>query len=226
VAAVIAAAMAVPVAGALAHVEIEPARAPAGSNARITLEVPNERPTAATRRIDVQMPAGVTAVRARALHGWKLRVREAAGEVRRATLTATAGRELTGSERGRFGLRVELPRSPRRTLVFKVLQTYDDGEVVRWIGPPGTSEPAARLRLGALAREEATEPAADEQPDTPPATPAEPDTGGDGDDGGVPIWAGIGLILLAAAAGSTLARRRNRRRVEERYTEKDGQLKD
>jgi hypothetical protein len=38
---------------------------------------------------------------------------------------------------------------------------------------------------------------------------------GDKDDGGVPIWAGIGLILLAAAAGSLAARARNRRRMRE-----------
>ena len=30
----------------------------------------------------------------------------------------------------------------------------------------------------------------------------------------VPIWAGIGLIVLAAVAGNGLARRRNRRRLE------------
>jgi hypothetical protein len=35
--------------------------------------------------------------------------------------------------------------------------------------------------------------------------------------GGVPIWAGIGLILLAAAAGSLAARARNRRRMRD-YT--------
>jgi hypothetical protein len=33
----------------------------------------------------------------------------------------------------------------------------------------------------------------------------------------VPIWAGIGLILLAAVAGSMAARARNRRRMRE-YT--------
>ena len=38
-------------------------------------------------------------------------------------------------------------------------------------------------------------------------------TSGGGD---VPIWAGVGLILLAAVAGSGLARRRNRRRMEQR----------
>jgi UPF0716 family protein affecting phage T7 exclusion len=30
----------------------------------------------------------------------------------------------------------------------------------------------------------------------------------------VPIWAGIGLILLSAIAGNALARRRNRRMME------------
>jgi hypothetical protein len=36
-----------------------------------------------------------------------------------------------------------------------------------------------------------------------------------GDDGGVPIWAGIGLLLLAAVAGSAAARARNRRRMRD-----------
>jgi uncharacterized protein YcnI len=223
--AVVAAVLLGPAAGAAAHVEIDPPRAAAGSDARLSLEVPNERAGAATGRIDVQVPPGVTAVRARALRGWKLRVREADGEVRRATLTAPAGRELTGTERGRFDLRMQLPPTPGRTLTFKVLQTYDDGEVVRWIGPPGTSEPAARLRLGALAREEAQDPAAPEEATTTPAAPAEPGGGGD-DGGGVPSWAGIGLIVLSALAASSLARRRNRRRVEEHYRGRGGHLND
>ena len=33
--------------------------------------------------------------------------------------------------------------------------------------------------------------------------------------GGPPIWAGIGLILLAAVAGSMAARARNRRRMRD-----------
>jgi hypothetical protein len=37
--------------------------------------------------------------------------------------------------------------------------------------------------------------------------------GGDDDGGGVPIWAGIGLMLLAAGAGTIAARARNRRRM-------------
>ena len=134
---------------------------------------------------------------------------------RRVTLVAPGGRELRDDERGRFPIELQLPPRPQTTLTFKVLQTYDDGEVVRWIGPPGTSEPAARLRLGAA--EPAQAPPEQEQPTTetqtsPPSQPAE-DSGDDG--GGVPIWAGIGLLLLAAVAGSAAARARNRRRMRD-----------
>jgi len=205
----------VPAATAAAHVAIKPARAPAGAEARLTFEVPNERPDAATRRIVIQTPPGVTSVTGLALQGWKLTTRPPGMNVRRATLTAPRGRELTGEERGRFRLRVGLPRRAGATLTFKVLQTYDSGEIVRWLGPQGTSEPAPKLRLTA-ARDPA--PAADQAAPTetkPTETePVQDESKDSNEDGGFPIWAGIGLILLSAVAGSALARRRNRRRLE------------
>jgi uncharacterized protein YcnI len=205
-------------AGAAAHVEFTTERAPAGSDARLTLEVPNERPAAATSRIDIRMPAGVTSVKARALHRWRLQVTKSGNDVRRVTLTAApSGDELTGAEKGRFGLLVGLPGRPGTTIVFPVLQTYDDGEVVRWIGPEGTSEPAAQLRL--TAAKKVPPPDQPSQPAQPATTPADttPDKEGDGDGGGgVPIVVGIGAMLLAAVAGTALARRRNRRRMDGR----------
>jgi uncharacterized protein len=215
--AALAALLALPVAAALAHVEVEPQRAPAGSDARLTFEVPNERPDAATTRIAIQLPAGVTAGPASRSHGWRVRTSS-----RRVTLVAPRGQELTGEQRARFPLRLQLPLRPGSTLTFKVLQTYDDGEVERWIAPPGTSEPAPRVRLTA-ARKAESQPA-QEQPTTTTTrtTPTQSggDGGGDGDDGGgPPIWAGIGLILLAAVAGSVAARARNRRRMRDHYRE-------
>ena len=211
------AAVLLPAATASAHVEVKPARAPAGDEARLTFEVPNERADAATRRIVIQMPGGVTSVEGLALRGWRLTTRTQEGSVRRATLTAPRGRELTGEERGRFRMLVGLPPRAGATLTFKVLQVYDSGEIVRWLGPEGTSEPAPTLRLTARAaqrfprrRRQARPAPAEPQP----AQPAQDSDGGGDDDGGVPIWAGIGLILLAAVAGSSLARRRNRRRLE------------
>jgi uncharacterized protein YcnI len=215
-AAAILAALLLPAALASAHVEVEPARAPAGSDARLTFEVPNERPDAATTRIVIQMPAGVTSVEGVALRGWRLATRPATGNVRRATLTAAPGRELAGEQKGRFRLLVGLPRRAGATLVFKVLQVYDDGEIVRWLGPEGTSEPAPSLKLTA-AREPAPAPAPAQDSTQPEPDQAQPQDSGDGDgdgDGGVPIWAGVSLILLAAVAGSALARRRNRRRLD------------
>jgi uncharacterized protein len=201
---VLAIVLALPVTPALAHVEVKPKRAPAGAEVRLTFEVPNERPDATTTRIAIQLPAGVRAGTTRRSGGWRVR---ASG--RRVTLFATGGRELGGDERGRFPLELQLPPRPRTSLVFKVLQIYDDGEIVRWIGPPGTSEPAARLRLTAAKRAQA--PSGTQT--TAPAQPAKDDSGDDG--GGVPIWAGIGLILLAAVAGSAAARARNRRRMRD-----------
>jgi periplasmic copper chaperone A len=206
-------------ASAPAHVDVKPERAAAGDEARLTFEVPNERADDATRRIVIQMPAGVTSVEALSLRGWRLTTRAQSDGVRRATLTAPRGRELSGEQRGRFRMSVGLPRRGGATLTFKVLQVYDSGEIVRWIGPAGTSEPAPTLRLTAPREPPPAEQPSDTetqpQTETAPATDTS-DEGGD-ESGGVPIWAGIGLILLAAGAGSALARRRNRRRFEERY---------
>ena len=58
-----------------------------------------------------------------------------------------------------FGLSLGTPDKPGKKLTFKALQTYDNGEVVRWIGPPDAEEPAPQVAL--------TQPA-----DTAAATPA------------------------------------------------------
>jgi hypothetical protein len=216
------AAVLLPAVPASAHVQVQPARAPAGSDARLTFEVPNERSDAATRRIVIQMPRGVTSVEELALHGWRLSTRGQGGSVSRATLIAARNRELTGEERGSFRLKVGLPLREGAILVFKVLQVYDDGEIVRWLGPAGTSEPAAVLRLTAARKQppKAAPETAPEADEAPPSGAAEDSGGGssedkDDDGGGPPIWAGIGLILLSAVAASALARRRNRRRLEQ-----------
>ena len=42
-----------------------------------------------------------------------------------------------------FGLSVAMPKGkPGSKLTFKALQTYQGGEVVRWIGPEDGDEPA------------------------------------------------------------------------------------
>jgi hypothetical protein len=72
------------------------------------------------------------------------------------------------------------------------------------VGPGGI----ASAQYDTPQQEEPAQTAPSEQPQT---------SGGDGgdDSSGPPIWAGIGLILLAAVAGTLAARARNRRRMRD-----------
>ena len=103
-----------------------------------------------------------------------------------------------------FGLSVAVPEGrPGTKLTFKALQTYTGGEVVRWIGPPDSEEPAPQVELTAAEEEAASAPAAQEA--TAPAAGEEDDDGN-----GLAIAA---LVVGAAglAAGLTalfLGRRR------------------
>ena len=49
-----------------------------------------------------------------------------------------------------FGLSLKMPEGKAGDkLTFKALQTYDDGQVVRWIGPEDADEPAPVVTLEA-----------------------------------------------------------------------------
>ena len=54
-----------------------------------------------------------------------------------------------------FGLSVGVPdKKPGSALTFKALQTYSNGEIVRWIGPPDSEQPAPQVKLAAAEGEE------------------------------------------------------------------------
>ena len=48
-----------------------------------------------------------------------------------------------------FPISTEIPGKAGEELTFKVLQYYDNGEVVRWIGPPNSDEPAPQIDVTA-----------------------------------------------------------------------------
>jgi uncharacterized protein len=105
-----------------------------------------------------------------------------------------------------FGLSVGLPDKAGTTLTFKALQTYSNGEVVRWIGAPDADQPAPQVKLTQVAAEgdSAADPGAQ-------AAPASADSD-DGEDGGGDTLSVVALIvgalgLLAGLAGLAAARR-------------------
>jgi periplasmic copper chaperone A len=130
---------------ALAHVEVQPATVEAGGLGIFSFSVPNESDTADTVRVDVEFPTKkpILSVSVQPKPGWDIAVeQDDDGPVLRVVWTATAG----GLRPGQFDLFTvsagPFPKKPAK-LVFKALQTYSDGEVVRWIEPQpkGAPEP-------------------------------------------------------------------------------------
>jgi uncharacterized protein YcnI len=159
-AAVVAAALALP-AAASAHVTLQPDTAPADGFTRLDVRVPNERDDAATVKVDVQLPPGFAFVSYEPRPGWKVAVErekavqpievegglEVDEEIRRITWS---GGRIGPGEFVDFGLSLRMPKGEAGDkLTFKALQTYEDGDVVRWIGPEDGDEPAPTVTLTA-----------------------------------------------------------------------------
>ena len=127
-----------------AHVTVLPAVARPGQTVTLNFRVLNERSDARTVGIDIFVPAGVRAT-ASDRRGWTR-----ADRPREFSWTADgSGAAIGGSSAKDFEVRVgPLPRSSQ--VVFKALQHYWDGAVVRWIQTAGGGDrPAPVLRLSA-----------------------------------------------------------------------------
>jgi uncharacterized protein YcnI len=150
-------------AAASAHVSLHPNEVPTGAFATLDLRVPNESEDANTVKIAVQVPPGFTDVSPEFMPGWtpKIRTVKLAKPVQSDDGPITEGvREIVWEGKGpdgkippgqflNFPISTEIPGKAGETITFKVLQYYDDGEVVRWIGPPNSDEPAPDIDVTA-----------------------------------------------------------------------------
>ena len=150
-------------AAAQAHVTLQPDTAPAGGFTRLDVRVPNERDDAGTTKVDVQLPPGFIAASYEPVPGWKVKVTRSKAEkpidtgeglqsdtqVSRITWTGDGEQGIVkAGEFQDFGLSLKMPEGKAGDkLTFKALQTYDDGQVVRWIGPEDADEPAPVVTL-------------------------------------------------------------------------------
>ena len=226
--AAVVAAMAVP-ATAQAHVTVQPGEAPAGGFTRLDVRVPNEEPDKGTVKVQVQMPPGFAFVSYEAIPGWTVEVKKTKlakpiktddGEQTEqvSEITWTGDGKGTGiikpGEFRDFGLSVGIPdKKPGTKLSFKALQTYQGGNVVRWIGPPDSEKPASQVTLTAAEDEHGGSHAKKEE--TADAAPASASTGGDTDDDGPSTALVIVALVLGAlgllTGGAALARGRSAR---------------
>src|SRR3954464_6213201 len=166
VAATAVAALALP-AAAQAHVTLQPNRAPAGAFTVLDVRVPTERDNASTAKVDVQFPAGFAAASYQAVPGWRVRVikKKLATPIKTDDGPITEGisrmvwtrtSRAAGIKPGQFQdfpISVQIPGKAGDTLTFKALQTYSNGEVVRWIGAPSADQPAPQVKVVAAPSE-------------------------------------------------------------------------
>jgi hypothetical protein len=103
-------------------------------------------------QLDLRFPEGqqLTAVSVQQTSGWT--------GTPNATGIVWTGGPLTGENEVKFNFTATLP-SDAKTLEFKALQTYDNGQVVRWIeqtpaGGPEPEHPAPVLTVGASGDED------------------------------------------------------------------------
>ncbi len=203
--------LAVPAASA--HVTVNPNEVPVDSFSRFAIRVPTERPTADTTKVVLSLPKGLFFVSFQPKPGWKRTVTmekldppvELFGETqteRVATVTWEGGKIAPG-EFDEFGMSAKVP-AEQTTLVFPAVQTYSNGEVVRWIGAPDADEPAPRVTLTPKI-EEVAAPASTE---TTAAANTEDD---DSDRDALALGFGIaGLVVGLAALAITFVRRPKR----------------
>jgi len=154
------AALALP-AAAQAHVTLQPKTAPAGAYVVENVRVPNETSDAVTTKVDVKLPPGFAAVSYEPAPGWKVKLTMAklAEPIKTddGTLTEgvdrivwTADSNADGIAPGQFRdfpISIRVPGKAGDTLTFKALQTYSNGEIVRWIGAPDDDHPAPQVSV-------------------------------------------------------------------------------
>jgi uncharacterized protein len=199
---------------ASAHVTVNPKEAPKGSFATLTFNVPNEKDDASTTKVEVNLPTDhpIASVSVEPVPGWQVAVQKSKlaqplqsddGEVTDAVSQITwSGGQITPGQFQRFVISVGPLPENTNSLVFKALQTYSDGDVVRWIetAAPGGEEPehpAPTLQLTAATN--------DEQAAAPVATS---DSGDDDSNTLAIVGIVLGAVALLVGAGALVMGRR------------------
>jgi uncharacterized protein len=197
---------------AYAHVTVNPDEAAKGSFAKLTFRVPNESDTASTISVEVNIPEDVAIpyVSVKPVPGWTATtetrtleepIEAEDGEVSEVVSKVTwTGGAIAPGEFQEFDVSAgPLPEDVDQ-IEFPAIQTYDDGEVARWIEEtPASGEepehPAPTLLLVAATGDEHGSGAAAEEAATDDATEEAAATSSDSDDDSSDTLAIVALVV-------------------------------
>lgn len=166
---------------ASAHVTVNPSNATQGGYTKLTFRVPNEKDNATTTTVEVNLPQDtpIASVSVKPIPGWTAAatrskldkpIKSDDGEITEAVtkIVWTANSPDTAIQVGQFQeFDVSVGPLPEvDKIVFKALQTYSDGDVVRWIEEPASDgkEPEHPAPTVKLAKAAATDTSAKDQP--------------------------------------------------------------
>jgi uncharacterized protein YcnI len=173
---------------ALAHITVTPDTAQAGSAAELTFRVPNEETRASVTKLQMQVPAGhpIAQFLVKPVPGWTITVKTVTlaqpvttddGSFSTAVSEVTwAGGTIAPGQFQDFSVSADPLPSGVAQVAFKAIQTYSNGDIVRWIdlpqaGQPEPEHPAPLLALTPAGAATGTQPAtsATSQPNATPA---------------------------------------------------------
>jgi uncharacterized protein YcnI len=132
-------------ASASAHVTVSPTSLPQGATAELTFKVPNEESKANTVELQLQIPTQypIAQVLAKPVPGWTITEHTVTLAKPLTTDDGTfttavnevdwTGGSIPPGQYQDFQLSVDPLPTDTTQLVFKAVQTYSDGDVVRWI---------------------------------------------------------------------------------------------
>jgi uncharacterized protein YcnI len=192
---------------AAAHIQVRPALAAPGDPVLFEMIVPNEK-DAHTVEVTLQVPKDVLPFSFEDAPGWE-RTNQNGSDGSIETITWKG--ELAEDGFATFSFLASTPEQEGE-LVWKALQTYDDGSVSRWIGEPDSDNPAAVTTISNDAPrqnaggegEEAEAGATPAGTATPEATTAAQPAGAPAqdDDGDSPLPLILSIAALAVAAAA------------------------
>jgi len=217
-------------AAAQAHVSLHPNVVPEGAFATLDIRVPNEQDNATTTKLAVEFPPGFLDVATQPPPGWRSKVvtvklatpvKTDEGtidtQVHEVIWTVGHGAGIPPGQFANFPISVAIPGKEGDTLTFKTVQTYSNGQVVRWIGTPDSEQPAPTIDVsakgGVLQDVAGGEAGPGPQPEATTATPAAGATATkvvkESSSNGLAIGALVvaGLALVAGVAALVTGRR-------------------
>ena len=199
---------------ASAHVTVNPNTAAQGAYTKVSFRVPTESDTASTTKLEVDLPSNtpIASVAIKPLPGWtattaKTRlttpIKDDDGDITEAvtkiTWTAAAGSEIKPGQFQEFDVSLGPLPTTVNQIVFKALQTYSDGSIVRWIDEPAGDgsepdhpAPVLKLTAAAAATDAPAAAAVTAQSAAPAASAAKTSNAGS-------VW-GIAALIVAVLA--------------------------